>query len=66
LAARTPDQFIQIAVALARDLPRLNALRSTLRQRMEQSALMDAPRFSHDIESAYRQMWRTWCEKPRV
>jgi protein O-GlcNAc transferase len=62
LAGHTPDQFVKIAVDLARDLPRLQTLRSTLRQRMEQSPLMDAPRFARNIEAAYRQMWRKWCE----
>ena len=36
-------------------------VRATLRPRMEQSPLMDAPRFARNIEAAYRQMWRTWC-----
>jgi protein O-GlcNAc transferase len=62
LAGRTPDEFVRIAVELASDLPRLQQLRSTLRARMEQSPLMDAPKFARNIEAAYRQMWRTWCE----
>jgi predicted O-linked N-acetylglucosamine transferase (SPINDLY family) len=62
LAAKTAEQFVQIAAALAKDLPRLEQLRSTLRQRMEQSPLMDAPYFARNIEAAYRQMWRNWCE----
>src|SRR5579863_9684706 len=45
LAGQSPEEFVRIAVELARDLPRLIALRSTLRQRMEQSPLMDASRF---------------------
>jgi protein O-GlcNAc transferase len=61
LAATTPDQFVKISVELAIDLPRLAQLRSTLRRRMEQSPLMDAPKFTRNIESAYRQMWRKWC-----
>jgi protein O-GlcNAc transferase len=64
LIAKSEAQFVQIAVALAQDLPKLSNLRSTLRQRMEQSPLMDAPRFARNIESAYRQMWRTWCGHP--
>jgi len=28
---------------------------------MEQSPLMDAPKFARNIESAYRQMWRSYC-----
>jgi protein O-GlcNAc transferase len=62
LAGHTHDQFVRIAVELAGDLPRLQQLRSTLRARMEQSPLMDAPRFTRNIEAAYRRMWRTWCE----
>jgi len=61
LAGQTPEEFVRIAVALARDLPRLAELRSTLRHRMERSPLMDAPRFARHIEAAYRQMWRAWC-----
>jgi len=60
LAGQTTEQFVQIAVNLANDLPRLQQLRSTLRQRMEASPLMDAPRFARNIEAAYRQMWRKW------
>jgi predicted O-linked N-acetylglucosamine transferase (SPINDLY family) len=60
LAARTGDEFVRVAVELARDLPRLGELRSTLRRRMEQSVLMDAHRFARNIEAAYRQMWSAW------
>jgi predicted O-linked N-acetylglucosamine transferase (SPINDLY family) len=61
LVAHTPDAFVQIAAALAGDLPRLAQLRATLRGRMEQSPLMDAPRFTRNVEAAYRAMWRRWC-----
>jgi predicted O-linked N-acetylglucosamine transferase (SPINDLY family) len=60
LAAHTPEQFVQIAAALAGDLPRLQALRASLRRRMENSPLMDAPRFARNIEAAYRGMWRSY------
>ena len=61
LAARSEEEFVRIAGDLANDLPRLGRMRSTLRQRMEQSPLMDGPRFARNIEAAYREMWRTWC-----
>jgi predicted O-linked N-acetylglucosamine transferase (SPINDLY family) len=64
LVAYSDDEFVQIAASLAGDLSRLAALRSTLRDRMSASPLMDAPRFARNMEAAYRQMWRTWCEKP--
>jgi predicted O-linked N-acetylglucosamine transferase (SPINDLY family) len=62
LAAHDPDEFVRIAIALAADLPRLAQIRRSLRQRMRQSPLMDAPRFARSIETAYRQMWHTWCD----
>ena len=62
---RAPDEFVRLATNLARDLPRLAALRAELRGRMERSPLMDAPRFARHIESAYRAMWRQWCESAR-
>ncbi|MGD0769876.1 MAG: tetratricopeptide repeat protein [Tepidisphaeraceae bacterium] len=62
LIARRPQQYVQIAMELAGDLPRLAELRRTLRGRMQSSPLMDAPRFARNVEAAYRQMWRKWCE----
>ncbi len=62
LAAETPERFVEIAAALAGDLPRLGELRRSLRQRMERSPLMDAGRFTCNVESAYREMWRRWCK----
>ncbi|HVX85633.1 MAG TPA: tetratricopeptide repeat protein [Phycisphaerae bacterium] len=61
LAADSPDNFVAIAAALARDIPRLRELRALLRPRMEASPLMDGPRFAREIESAYRLAWHAWC-----
>lgn len=61
LIADTPDEYVRIAAELAQDLPRLVELRSTLRDRMQASPLMDATRFAGNMESVYRQMWRQWC-----
>jgi predicted O-linked N-acetylglucosamine transferase (SPINDLY family)/peptidoglycan/xylan/chitin deacetylase (PgdA/CDA1 family) len=62
LAAQTADQYVNIAVALANDLPRLQSLRASLRQRTERSPLMNGPRFAGNIEAAYRRMWCIWCD----
>jgi predicted O-linked N-acetylglucosamine transferase (SPINDLY family) len=61
LIADSPEKYARLASELAHDPARLSSLRSTLRQRMAQSPLMDAPRFARNVEAAYRQMWRTWC-----
>jgi predicted O-linked N-acetylglucosamine transferase (SPINDLY family) len=63
LVAQTPQQFVDIAKTLAADLPKLNQLRSTLRQRMLHSPLMDANRFARNVEAAYRHIWQRWCRE---
>ncbi|MGA3067509.1 MAG: tetratricopeptide repeat protein [Tepidisphaeraceae bacterium] len=62
LIAKTPEEYIQIVANLASDIPRLSHLRQTLRQRMQNSPLCDAEKFTLGVESAYRQMWLTWCQ----
>jgi len=61
LVAQTPEDFVNIAVKLAQDLPRLADLRRTLRDRMRQSPLMNEPQFVKNLESTNRELWRTWC-----
>lgn len=62
LVARSPEQYMQIAMNLATDFARLEHLRTSLRLMMRDSPLMDAPQFAREVEDAYRQMWRAWCE----
>ena len=64
LVAHSPEEYVKVAVALAANVSRLAELRSTLRERMAASPLMDAPRFTRNVEHAYREMWRAWCAKP--
>src|SRR5262249_17855322 len=63
LAAETADAYVTLAAGLAGDLPRLGELRRTLRERMSQSPLMDSRRFARNVELAYREMWRRWCQQ---
>jgi predicted O-linked N-acetylglucosamine transferase (SPINDLY family) len=62
LVARTPEQYVNTAAGLAADLPRLAALRATMRERMRSSPLVAPGEFARDVEAAYRQMWHNWCE----
>jgi predicted O-linked N-acetylglucosamine transferase (SPINDLY family) len=62
LTAHTPREFIRIAADLAMDLPRLALLRSTLRERMQSSPLMDGRRFARNMEQSLREMWRKSCD----
>lgn len=63
LIAKTTDEYVAIITGLSGDLPRLAHLRSTLRHRLEQSPLMDAPRFTKNIEATYRKLWHRYCAK---
>ncbi len=65
LAAETPEQFVSMAARLADDLPRLQELRRSLRPRMSQSPLMNAGLFATQMEQAFREIWRRWCETRR-
>jgi len=62
LVAHSGENYVRIASDLAADRHRLIEMRGALRQQMEGSPLMDAPRFVRSMESAYQSMWRTWCQ----
>ena len=61
LIAQTPEQYIDRAVALAGDLDKLSELRGGLRQRMQESPLMNGKQYAADVEAAFRLAWKTWC-----
>ncbi len=63
LAAETAEQYVALAARVSGDLPWLQELRRTLRQRLQASPLMDGMRFARNVERAYRQMWRRWCHR---
>ena len=66
LIAHTPEEYVALAARLADDRSRLAAMRSSLRERLAASPLMNAPEFVRNVERAYRQMWQTWCEHGRA
>jgi predicted O-linked N-acetylglucosamine transferase (SPINDLY family) len=61
LIADSRDAYLEIAAALGNDLPRLAHLRSTLRDRMAASPLLDFGGFTQNLETEYQRMWRRWC-----
>jgi len=60
-AAHCPEQYVQKAVALGRNVPALAKLRSCLRQRMLASTLCDPSCHARELEAAYRNMWQDYC-----
>ena len=61
LVARSPGQYRDKAVALARDPVRLAAHRQGLRDRLARSSLFDFERHTRELEAAFREMWRRWA-----
>ncbi len=55
------ETYVTTAVWLARDRAVLGDLRQGLRERMAASPLMDAGRYTRNLETAYRACWRRWC-----
>jgi protein O-GlcNAc transferase len=62
--ADTADDYVALAAKWANNLTGLGELRKTLRSRMEKSPLMDGARFARNMEVAYRDIWRKYCEQP--
>ena len=61
--ARSEDEYVEIAVALASDLPRLAVIRAQLRGHMQASPLMDEAGFARKVEAAYREMFEQWASQ---
>ena len=57
------EEYVERAVALARDTAGLAGLRAGMRERMRKSPLMDEAGFARGFEDALRGMWQTWCEE---
>jgi protein O-GlcNAc transferase len=62
LVAKTPDEYVELAVSLATDSDKLSILRANLRDRMAHSPLTDAKRFTTNLEKYYREIWEIWCK----
>ncbi len=59
--AHSEDEYIDKAVALASDLPKLAALRAGLRAQVEASPIRDEAGFARKVELAYREMFAIWA-----
>jgi protein O-GlcNAc transferase len=62
LIATSPEEYVDLNVRLATNNDWRDELHRTLREKLRRSALMDIARFTENLESAYRTMWREWCK----
>jgi hypothetical protein len=59
-AVDSGDTYVAAAVAAAADLPRLAALRASMRDRMLGSPLCNAARFLNGVERVYAELFDRW------
>ncbi len=64
--ARNDEDYVARAVRFANRPKDLADVRSGLRARMHTSRMCDAAGFTHDLEAAYRALWRRWCARSRL
>ena len=57
LVARDLDEYVELAVSLAGDLPRLAGLRAGLREQMAASPLCDGKRFATNLATILHEVW---------
>ena len=55
-ATKDADGYVDVAVKLAHDLPRLADLRGLLRERMRASPILEAAGYTRKVEAAFRGM----------
>jgi len=56
-------EYVAKAAELANNVALLSEIRAALRERMQDSPLMDEEGFARKVEDAYRKMWRICCGK---
>ena len=61
LVASNQDHYLELALELANDLPRLATLRAGMRRRMLASPLCDVERFTGHLETALATLWARRC-----
>jgi protein O-GlcNAc transferase len=66
LVAADENEYANIATRLAGDIAKLRELREGLRTKLLHSTLMDAARFTLELEAAYRMIWVDWCSRQHL
>ncbi|TVQ97083.1 MAG: glycosyltransferase [Desulfovibrionales bacterium] len=58
LIANDPEQYVDIALALANNKPKIDTYKKTLREKLLNSPLVDGPRFVTHLEEAFAEMFK--------
>ena len=59
--ARDETQWLAQLLQHAANVAMLTTLRQSLRERLRTSTLLDAKKFTRDLEAVYKGVWRDWC-----
>ncbi len=62
LVANTETEYIDIAKDLSADLNALSTMRAGLREKTQASTLCDNTAFTKKMETAYREIWKCYCD----
>lgn len=62
MIAKTEEEYVQLALELASDIPALSNLRMSLRNLMLKSPVCDGVNFIQGLESTYRSLWHRYCK----
>lgn len=63
MVTETPEQYVKAAVFLAGIVGKIPDIRNNVRKAFRASPVMDEKGFTRDLEAAFRDMWRMWCER---
>jgi predicted O-linked N-acetylglucosamine transferase (SPINDLY family) len=66
LVAHDVDQYVEVAVRLSRQRERLSMLRRTLRSGVMGLGMADTARWTQQLETLYRELWRRFVERSRA
>ncbi|WP_179954297.1 tetratricopeptide repeat protein [Denitrobaculum tricleocarpae] len=66
LIASSREDYIAKGVDFAKHPEKLGAMRGGLRERFVATGITDPVAQTRDVENAYRDMWRRWCDKHRA
>jgi predicted O-linked N-acetylglucosamine transferase (SPINDLY family) len=61
LIANSEEEYISIAKNLCRDLDALAAIRNDLREKLQQSPVMDGRKFAFELGQIFCQTWAKYC-----
>ena len=59
--AKTPVEYVDVAVRMANDVPALGKIRKTLRDEFLASPVVKG--YREAVEAKYREIWKEWCAK---